>query len=131
MEKINFVNGQEPALNGTNLNLLQDNIEEAIDSKVDKANTITFNNEWVFCHKVAGGGIIMQLPLNNPSKKSINVNITSAQVHLGGWHDVPFNGVSPIYETCVYLKFDTPTTVTLTEGYSYLMRLKGTVSIAD
>ena len=33
MEKINFVNGQEPALNGTNLNQLQTNIEEAIEKK--------------------------------------------------------------------------------------------------
>ena len=32
MEKINFTNGKAPALNGTNLNQLQDNIEEAINS---------------------------------------------------------------------------------------------------
>lgn len=31
MEKINFTNGQEPALNGTNLNQLQTNVENAIE----------------------------------------------------------------------------------------------------
>ena len=33
MEKINFKNGQAPYINDTNLNQLQTNIEEAIDSK--------------------------------------------------------------------------------------------------
>ena len=32
MEKINFVNNSEPALNATNLNKLQQNIEEAIEN---------------------------------------------------------------------------------------------------
>lgn len=31
MEKINFVNNQQPALNATNLNKLQDNVENSID----------------------------------------------------------------------------------------------------
>lgn len=31
MEKINFVNGQEPAINGTNLNKIQTNVEDAIN----------------------------------------------------------------------------------------------------
>lgn len=30
MEKINFINNQQPALNATNLNQLQDNVEDAI-----------------------------------------------------------------------------------------------------
>lgn len=32
MDKITFTNGQQPALNDTNLNLLQDNIEKAINA---------------------------------------------------------------------------------------------------
>lgn len=35
MERIVFVNNQAPALNQTNLNALQDNIEEAIEEKQD------------------------------------------------------------------------------------------------
>lgn len=35
MEKINFTNGQAPALNGTNLNKLQENIEQAISEETD------------------------------------------------------------------------------------------------
>lgn len=35
MKKIVFVNGQEPALNSTNLNQLQDNVEAAINKTLD------------------------------------------------------------------------------------------------
>ena len=35
MRRIEFVNNQAPALNQTNLNGLQDNIEEALDEKQD------------------------------------------------------------------------------------------------
>ena len=38
MDKITFVNGQEPALNDTNLNLLQDNIEQAIEEMGQEAS---------------------------------------------------------------------------------------------
>lgn len=34
MEKIVFVNGQAPALNASNLNQLQENIEDAIDDVI-------------------------------------------------------------------------------------------------
>jgi len=34
MEKINFVNDTTPALNATNLNMLQDNVEDAIDDAI-------------------------------------------------------------------------------------------------
>lgn len=36
MEKINFKNGQAPALNATNLNQLQTNVENAIPTKVSE-----------------------------------------------------------------------------------------------
>lgn len=34
MEKITFVNGQAPALNATNLNQLQENVEDAIEAVI-------------------------------------------------------------------------------------------------
>ena len=37
MKKINFVNGQAPALNATNLNQLQTNVEEAINEMAIKS----------------------------------------------------------------------------------------------
>ena len=43
MNKINFVNNQEPALNSTNLNLLQSNIETEFSRKVPMKNS-TDNN---------------------------------------------------------------------------------------
>lgn len=44
MEKINFVNGQAPAINGTNLNQLQTNVETAIngvDTKTGDLSTLS------------------------------------------------------------------------------------------
>lgn len=40
MEKINFVNNSQPALNGTNLNKLQDNVEDAIEDAKGEIETI-------------------------------------------------------------------------------------------
>ena len=45
MEKINFVNGKEPAINGTNLNQLQTNVENAINEK--NIITASFNTNHV------------------------------------------------------------------------------------
>lgn len=39
MEKINFINQSTPALNATNLNKLQDNVEDAIDEVQSDTNT--------------------------------------------------------------------------------------------
>ena len=41
MKRIEFVNNQAPALNQTNLNALQDNIEEALEEKQDIVATGT------------------------------------------------------------------------------------------
>lgn len=65
MEKINFKNGQAPYINDTNLNQLQENIEEAIDSKsslpaggitgqvLAKASNLDNDVEWI---NQTGGG---------------------------------------------------------------------------
>ena len=39
MEKINFVNGQSPYISATNLNNLQDNVENAISEAIKKEIT--------------------------------------------------------------------------------------------
>lgn len=41
MEKINFTNGQAPAINETNLNQLQSNVENAINENTSKLNQLT------------------------------------------------------------------------------------------
>ena len=43
MDKINFVNGQQPALNDANLNALQNNVEKAINAL---SGTITLKELW-------------------------------------------------------------------------------------
>lgn len=47
MEKINFTNGQAPAINGTNLNQLQTNVEEAISDVSDYSTEEKVIGTWV------------------------------------------------------------------------------------
>lgn len=54
MEKINFTNGQAPALNGENLNQLQTNVENAINGVVesgknDNGTYIKFSDGTLIC----------------------------------------------------------------------------------
>ena len=45
MEKINFVNGTAPALNATNLNQMQKNVEKAIDDTIKvETNKVTLKD---------------------------------------------------------------------------------------
>lgn len=61
MEKIDFVNATHPAINDTNLNLMQDNIETAINAQVSGdtlpiaaiipwSTTIAPNRNWLVCN---------------------------------------------------------------------------------
>ena len=64
MEKINFINNQAPALNATNLNQLQTNIENAINSVVesgsnDNGSWIKYSDGTMICTKKVSGKIDM------------------------------------------------------------------------
>ena len=63
MEKITFVNGQEPALNGTNLNQLQTNVEDAI-------NTLQANVE----DEITEATNTLQTNINNIKHEDITTN---------------------------------------------------------
>lgn len=43
MEKINFINNSQPAVNDTNLNKLQDNVENAISETIESSNNANDN----------------------------------------------------------------------------------------
>lgn len=47
IEKINFINNQQPALNSTNLNKLQDNIEDSMKSQNTTSDTDTYNCNFI------------------------------------------------------------------------------------
>lgn len=47
MEKINFVNNSAPALNATNLNKLQDNIEDSMKSEQTTSDTDTYSCNYI------------------------------------------------------------------------------------
>ena len=67
MEKINFINNQAPALNATNLNQLQTNIENAINSVVESGSND--NGSWI---KYSDGNMICR-----KTTGEINVSITT------------------------------------------------------
>lgn len=72
MEKINFINNQAPALNATNLNQLQTNIENAINGVVESGSND--NGSWV---KYSDGTMICYKKLVN-----VTIEITTPWVSL-------------------------------------------------
>lgn len=164
MEKINFVNLSTPALNATNLNKLQDNVEDAIDEleatqddKIEElettqnnkvktqktssdtdvyccnyvnelCNTITFNNEWRTAFLPSGGGLMLNIPIFNPSNESPTVNITSAQLYDGtNWNNLGSASLSAYNTAECIIRIQH--SLSITEGRVYLVRLKGSISI--
>lgn len=77
MEKIDFVNNNTPALNSTNLNKLQDNVEDSMKSEKTSSDTDTYNCNYI----------------NNSNTYSTNETLTSKT-----W----ING-KPIYRKCITL----------------------------
>lgn len=67
MEKINFKNGQAPALNETNLNQMQDNIENAINEVVESSSND--NGSWI---KYSDGTMIC-----SKTTDEISMNLTT------------------------------------------------------
>lgn len=52
MEKITFINGQAPAINGTNLNKIQTNVENAINGVQANVNTLQTNIDTLSTNKL-------------------------------------------------------------------------------
>lgn len=105
-------------------NYLNNNFNEIL-----KCKKVTFNNEWLICHKLYGGGLMVLVPILNPQKSYPTLNITSAEIYTtSGWISVSFIGAQTVTITHLYLRFD-GTGLNLTEGNSYLMRLVGTVEV--
>lgn len=78
MDKINFVNDSQPAINDTNLNLMQDNIENAMAgtkvslSLINGWNNFGSNFSDAYCRKIEGkvflGGMLRNY---NPTQEII------------------------------------------------------------
>lgn len=75
LEKITFVNGQAPTLNATNLNILQDNIEEAI-------NTVTLDT--IVENKTISSGTTISNGYEITFTNSYIVGDNSLEVYLNG-----------------------------------------------
>lgn len=68
MEKINFVNGQSPYISATNLNNLQDNVENAINGIIESGsnangNYIKYADGTMICYKRVNFG---NISISNP-----------------------------------------------------------------
>lgn len=127
MEKINFTNGKEPAINGANLNQLQNNVETAITEVKEYTDSLqTYSEEeqvigtWLgkpLYRKVVNTGAL----LNNEVKR-INHNIANIDkiIKLHGYaydgatfHPLPYTHISPTSSEGLYA---TKETISITTG---------------
>lgn len=114
MQKINFENkpSTNSPINGTNLNLLQDNVEDAIDevtildiysTSETKTNKIWINNKPIYRKIIDVGN------LPNNDYKAINhnienidelVNVSAIAVSSGGYYfNIPFVGTPGLFSS--------------------------------
>ena len=99
--------------------------------ELNDLKTVTFNNEWLICYKITGGGVLMPVTLANPQKENPTINFTNIQIYYNGvWNDVSLYGVGyqTVTTTQVYLRFEIGN-LNLTDGNAYLMRIVGTISV--
>lgn len=138
MEKINFVNNQLPAINATNLNKLQDNVEYAFKSEYTESGEDTYscnyingiiesgsneNGNWI---KYEDGTMIcyMKRQYNNINITTVWGNVyESPALYLGNLPQT-FIEIPMVFAhstvTTVWVESITPTTTSL--GSSYFMR---------
>lgn len=118
MEKIDFINGQEPAINGANLNQMQDNTENAInelktnstgkvllfDGVASKGETLTLNDDYTkynFLLVVTGsqtddyGSVLVGSTLSTINEISVQKMFCTyngqTQIHVCTFHVVDTN----------------------------------------
>lgn len=94
MEKINFINNQQPAINDTNLNKLQDNVEDAIDVVQTDTNT-KLNKTSVKTTKTTSGTDTYSCNyINDKVEKSlIDLTSTNTTTLSTGGTQIAFNSV--------------------------------------
>ena len=110
-----------------NFDELNDDIEE-LNITLNKMKTITLNNTWYICHKLSGGGVSTVIPIYNPNNTTPTISIQSAGVFINGsWYNVTLNTTN-FNKTYVFLSFDSGS-LSITEGSSYLIRIRGTITI--
>lgn len=97
--------------------------------EIDNSKTLTFNSEWVTATFALGQGLTLTIPINNPEKKSLNINLTSIEIFSDSstWLST-YVVDSHVFNTFFTLTLNS-TNLPLTIGNSYLVRLTGTISL--
>lgn len=80
MNKIDFVNGQPPYINGLNLNKMQDNIEDAINEILESGSND--NGNWI---KYADGTMIVTQKFT----RTISINNPAGALYYVSTYDIP------------------------------------------
>lgn len=141
MEKINFVNGQEPAINDTNLNAIQDNVENAINEVQESVNEL---KETILYENASGTNatsITMSETLANYKTVEVIYGYetvrTSVKVPKGaalplflsraGYFQNSYYGVR---QNTTSISFN-GTTATKAVGYTFDFKTDGTIAFSD
>lgn len=102
-----------------------------VNGRFTPAQTIIFDNEWLYAENPRGMGLHIIIPIYNPEKKNITINLSNKEVFTGSaWTSLGNASVDGIFPTFVSIGFIT-TGLGLDEGDSWLIRIKGTVSVND
>lgn len=148
MEKINFENypSTNSPINGTNLNLLQDNVENDIGllnnlNTTDKSNSVNAINEvnnkllkeisfsqslWFYGMKVGGDTFQVMVPIYT-GMKNPTVNLTASVYSTSsGWNDLNYSSCR-VFDTFIILCFAS-NGIALENGNVYLVRMNGTIN---
>ena len=101
MEKINFVNGQSPYISATNLNNLQDNVENAINGIIESGSNangkyIKFSDGTLICY----GRAIMSFSINIAYGSVFRSDIQSISLpysFIDTNYVVTLQGIAPVH----------------------------------
>lgn len=104
-----------------------DYLNDQISNLNSMGKVVTLNNEWRNAFKPAAGNLTTIIPINNPTKTTPTLNITSAEIYVGGWKSCTV-GIQGITETQIDIKLTPPSGTSLTDGNVYLCRLIGSIT---
>ena len=92
---------------------------------------IVFNDEWIIGFSAYGSAtILIQIPLDNPDKKTPKLNITSAKIFThAGWEDFTETAIMTVTETFIEISCSGHTPENIDIGNCCIIKLIGTIEI--
>ena len=101
MEKINFVNGQSPYISATNLNNLQDNVENAINGIIESGsnangNYIKFSDGTLICYGRASMSFLINIAYGSVFRSDVQ-SISLPYSFIDTNYVVTLQGIAPVH----------------------------------